>query len=147
MKANNLIAIEGKSHLSKKAKNNLLENTVNITVEREKIIAPRYLTSKQKTEFLELANELIKLKTFTHLDCEILGQFIYNSQQAEKVCKELKKIKFTDENYEKLQKIYEKHFKIATTCGDKLGLNPMSRSKLVVQKSDKKKNKFEGFIK
>ncbi|MGL4761111.1 MAG: P27 family phage terminase small subunit [Sarcina sp.] len=144
-KSNELLAKSGKSHLSKEEKENLIKNTVKIENKKDKIIAPNYLTDEMKEKFYFLADELATIKIFTHLDVDSLAQYVFNLAKFEDASKILNSLDILDEDYEKVSKEQEKKFKMVKTGANELGLNVLTRSKLIVPVKEKKKNKFDKF--
>lgn len=145
-----LLVEKGKKHLTeaeiKERKN------AEIKVGNENVIAPDYLSKKQKAEFNQLASELIKVGIMTNLDCDTLARYIIAQANYIKFTKILKKLPANVDNLyylEKATNVQDKAFKQCQAAARDLGLTITSRCKLVVPQKEKieKKNKFEKFEK
>lgn len=163
-----LVIAKGKKNLTKSE----IENRLNSEVKpvTDDIIAPTYLTAKQKTEFYKIANQLLKLKIMGETDVDALSRYIIAQNFYTDAVKDLRKLPkekpkkddFVDmtEYYtvldlwykreESLIKRQEKYFKQARSSANDLGLSISSRCKLVVPQSQPeapKENKFKKFEK
>ena len=117
------------------------------------IIAPDYLTKKQKDIFYKLASQLEKLKIMGETDVDALARYIVANDSYVHATKQLRKseVKNDPMKYESWSKIQERNFKMVRASANDLGLSISSRRKLVVpgaNKEDKpKENKFAKFEK
>ena len=117
------------------------------------IIAPDYLTKKQKATFNKLASKLEKLKIMGETDVDALARYIVANDSYVHATKQLRKseVKNDPMKYESWSKIQERNFKMVRASANDLGLSISSRCKLVVpgaNKEDKpKENKFAKFEK
>jgi len=116
------------------------------------IIAPGYLTKKQKTEFNRIADQLKKLKIMGETDVDALARYIVANDFYINAVKQLRKAEVKNDpfKYDAWSKIQERYFKQCRTSANDLGLTISSRCKLVVPATDntpKKENKFSKFEK
>lgn len=117
------------------------------------IIAPDYLTKKQKDTFYKLSYQLEKLKIMGETDVDALARYIVANDSYVHATKQLRKseVKNDPMKYESWSKIQERNFKMVRASANDLGLSISSRCKLVVpgaNKEDKpKENKFAKFEK
>lgn len=116
------------------------------------IIAPGYLTKKQKEEFYRIADQLKKLKILGETDVDALGRYIVANDFYINAVKQMRKpvVKNNVLAFDKWAKIQERYFKQCRASANDLGLSISSRCKLVVPQSkpDKpKENKFKKFQK
>lgn len=117
------------------------------------IIAPDYLTKKQKDIFYKLASQLEKLKIMGETDVDALARYIVANDSYVHATKQLRKMDVKNDpmKYESWSKIQERNFKMVRASANDLGLSISSRCKLVVpgaNKEDKpKENKFAKFEK
>lgn len=116
----------------------------------DKIVAPDYLTKKQKKEFDDLAVELIRLKLFSNLDVDGLARYVDSRGEYIKLVKFLRPMKPTsrvvdddgnvnivaNETYTKLTKSKNQLFNECKAAASDLGLSITSRLKLVIPKTD-----------
>ena len=118
----------------------------------DNIIAPAYLTKKQKSEFDKIANQLEKLKILGETDVDALGRYITAKDMYENAVKQMRKpeIKSNPIAFEKWLNVQDKLFKQCRASANDLGLSISSRCKLVVPEANKetpKENKFKKFEK
>lgn len=118
----------------------------------DNIIAPGYLTKKQKTEFYEIAEKLKKLKILGETDVDALARYITARTMYENAVKQIRKpnVKNDPFLFEKWLKVQDKLFKQCRSSANDLGLSISSRCKLVVpepKKETPKENKFKRFEK
>lgn len=117
------------------------------------IIAPDYLTKKQKDIFYKLASQLEKLKIMGETDVDALARYIVANDSYVHATKQLRKmdVKNDPTKYESWSKIQERNFKMVRSSANDLGLSISSRCKLVVPGANKedtpKENKFKKFEK
>ncbi|ACO83496.1 phage terminase small subunit P27 family [Clostridium botulinum] len=140
----NLLQEKGKKHLTKeeieKRKNGEIE------VNSDNVVAPSYLTKKQKQTFEWYAEELKKINIIANIDVEGLARYIVAEEQFKKIAKKIKNTNILDDDYDKLLLKLEKLNKICRQGATDLGLTISSRCKLVIPKKEEKpKNKFEKF--
>ena len=118
----------------------------------DNIIAPAYLTKKQKDEFNRIAAQLEKLKILGETDVDALARFIVANDFYIHAVKQMRKadVKNSPLLFEKWAKIQERYFKQCRSSANDLGLSISSRCKLVVPETKKetpKENKFKRFEK
>ena len=118
----------------------------------DNIIAPEYLTKKQKDEFYRISEQLQKLKILGETDVDALGRYIVANDFYINAVKQMRKpdVKNDAFRFDKWAKIQERYFKQCRASANDLGLSISSRCKLVVpqSKSEKpKENKFKKFQK
>ena len=118
----------------------------------DNIIAPAYLTKKQKDEFTRIAEQLKKLKILGETDVDALARFIVANDFYIHAVKQMRKpdVKNNPFAFEKWAKIQERYFKQCRASANDLGLSISSRCKLVVpdtKKETPKENKFKKFEK
>lgn len=118
----------------------------------DNIIAPAYLTAKQKKEFTRIAEQLKKLKILGETDIDALARFIIAKDFYIHSVKQMRKpeVKNNPLFFEKWAKIQERYFKQCRASANDLGLSISSRCKLVVPETKKetpKENKFKKFEK
>lgn len=118
----------------------------------DNIIAPDYLTKKQKDEFYRIADQLKKLKILGETDVDALGRYIVANDFYINAVKQMRKteVKNNPVAFEAWAKIQEKYFKQCRSCANDLGLTISSRCRLVVpatKEAPKKENKFAKFEK
>ena len=118
----------------------------------DNIIAPTFLTKKQKDEFYKISNQLEKLKIMGETDVDALARYIVANEFYINTVKQLRKpeVKNNPLAFEQWAKIQERYFKQCRASANDLGLSITSRCKLVVPKTDgdtPKENKFKKFEK
>lgn len=116
------------------------------------IIAPSFLTKKQKDEFYKIAQQLEKLKILGETDVDALGRYIVSRDMYENAVKQMRKteVKSNPIVFDKWLKVQDKLFRQCRASANDLGLSISSRCKLVVpetKKESKKENKFSKFEK
>ena len=116
------------------------------------IIAPNFLTKKQKDEFYRISDQLKKLKIMGETDVDALGRYIVANDFYINAVKKMrsKEVKDNPILFEAWAKIQERYFKQCRASANDLGLSISSRCKLVVPETDKetpKENKFKKFEK
>lgn len=126
----------------------------------DNIEAPSYLTKKQKEEFEQIANELIRLDIFSNLDVDGLARYIDSRDQYIKVVKTLRtmkparvgtievgdqeiKDKIASDDYAKLSRVKNLLFNECKAAASELGLSITSRLKLVIHKQEENKEPSE----
>ena len=126
------------------------------------IVAPSFLTAKQKREFDRLSGQLKKLKIMGETDCDTLARYITAQELYTQAIKDLRTVQKQKpkgdeatveqlvawaEMLDRLDKRTERYFKQASTAARDLGLTISSRCKLVVPVKEEavKINKFSAF--
>lgn len=100
----------------------------------DNIVAPSYLLKKQKDEFYEIANELLKLDIFSNLDVDTLGFYIEartNWKKLGPIIRKLDPVKDV-ETYAKLSRVRKQLSDECRSRASELGLSITSRLKLVI---------------
>jgi P27 family predicted phage terminase small subunit len=118
----------------------------------DNIIAPDYLTKKQKEEFKEIADQLNKLKIMGETDVDALARYILARDLYVKITKQMRKAEVMNNpiTLDKYMKNQDRAFKQCRSSANDLGLSISSRCKLVVpvaKDPPKKENKFSKFEK
>lgn len=116
------------------------------------IIAPDYLTKKQKDTFYKLSDQLEKLKIMGETDVDALARYIVSNDSYVLATKQLRKadVKADPDLFDKWSRIQERNFKMVRASANDLGLSISSRCKLVVpgaKEETPKENKFKKFEK
>ena len=103
------------------------------------IIAPDYLTKKQKDTFYKLSSQLEKLKIMGETDVDALARYIVANDSYVHATKQLRKTEVKNDpmKYESWSKIQERNFKMVRASANDLGLSMSSRCKLVVPGANK----------
>ena len=146
-----VVQARGSKHLTKAEIQERKEREIKPVT--DDIIAPDYLTKKQKDIFYKLASQLEKLKIMGETDVDALARYIVANDSYVHATKQLRKseVKNDPMKYETWSKIQERNFKMVRASANDLGLSISSRCKLVVpgaNKEDKpKENKFAKFEK
>ena len=117
----------------------------------DNIVAPGYLTKKQKEEFYKIADQLKKLKILGETDVDALARYIVANDFYINAVKQMRKkeVKEDPVKFEAWAKIQERYFKQCRSSANDLGLSISSRCKLVVAETkketpkEKKVKKFE----
>lgn len=153
-----LIQAKGKKHLTKAEIAERQASEVQPCT--DEIVAPAYLTAKQKKTFDMLAAQLRKIEIIGETDCEALARYVTAQElyvQAVKDLRAIHKQKPKDmdaaavviwaELLDKLDKRQDRYFKQATAAARDLGLTISSRCKLQVPVKEEapKVNKFSKF--
>ena len=118
----------------------------------DNIVAPPYLTKRQKAEFDRIADQLQKLKIMGETDVDALGRYIISKDLYVKLSKQIgKSIVLNDPILlDKYLKNQDRLFKQCRSSANDLGLSISSRCRLVVpatKEPPKKENKFKKFEK
>lgn len=118
----------------------------------DNIIAPTFLTKKQKDEFYKIADQLMKLKILGETDVDALARYIIANDFYINAVKQMRKpeVKSDPIKFAAWAKIQERYFKQCRSSANDLGLSISSRCKLVVPKTKDetpKENKFKKFEK
>ncbi|WP_053957157.1 phage terminase small subunit P27 family [Inediibacterium massiliense] len=139
-----LIEAKGKKHLTKQE----IEDRKNSEVKAgsDNVVAPSYLTKKQKETFEWYVCELKKIDIIGNIDVECLARYVVAEEQFKKVAKKIRTTDILNDDYDKLLVKFDKLYKICRQGSSDLGLTISSRCKLVIPKVEEKpKNKFEKF--
>ena len=146
-----VVQARGSKHLTKAEIQERKEREIKPVT--DDIIAPDYLTKKQKDTFYKLSSQLEKLKIMGETDVDALARYIVANDAYVHATKQLRKseVKNDPMKYESWSKSQERNFKMVRASANDLGLSISSRCKLVVpgaNKEDKpKENKFAKFEK
>lgn len=116
------------------------------------IIAPDYLTKRQKADFYRIAGQLTKLKIMGETDVEALGRYITANELYINAVKQMRKpeVKASPILFETWSRIQERYFKQCRASANDLGLSITSRCKIVLPEAKAetpKENKFKKFEK
>lgn len=145
-----VVQARGSKHLTKAEIQERQEREIKPITDN--IIAPAYLTKKQKDEFYKIADQLKKLKILGETDVDALSRYITAKDMYENAVKQMRKteVKNNPIAFEKWLKIQDKLFKQCRASANDLGLSISSRCRLVVPETKKetpKENKFKKFEK
>lgn len=145
-----LVQARGKKHLTKAEIKEREETEIKPIT--DDIIAPGYLTKKQKETFYNIADKLEKLKIMGETDVDALGRYITANDFYINAVKQMRKKEVKDDPmlFEQWSRVQERYFKQCRASANDLGLSISSRCKLVVPESQenvKKENKFKRFEK
>ena len=145
-----VVQARGSKHLTKAEIQERQEREIKPITDN--IIAPDYLTKKQKDEFYRIADQLKKLKILGETDVDALARYITANDFYINAVKKMrtKEVKDDPIKFGAWAKIQERYFKQCRASANDLGLSISSRCKLVVpeKKDDKpKENKFKKFEK
>lgn len=145
-----VIEARGAKHLTKDEKQKRLESEIKPIADN--IIAPDYLSKKQKNEFNRISEQLKKLKIMGETDVDTLARYIVAQDFYINAVKQMRKKDVKDDPFllEQWSKIQERYFKQCRATANDLGLSISSRCKLVVPKANEEKpkeNKFKKFEK
>ena len=145
-----VIQARGSKHLTKAEIRERQEREIKPITDN--IIAPDYLTKKQKDEFYRIADQLKKLKILGETDVDALARYITANDFYVNAVKQMRKteVKNNPILFESWSKIQERYFKQCRSSANDLGLSISSRCKLVVPEAKTetpKENKFRKFEK
>ena len=145
-----VVQARGSKHLTKAEIQERQEREIKPITDN--IIAPDYLTKKQKDEFYRIADQLKKLKILGETDVDALARYITANDFYINAVKKMRSKEVKDDpiKFGAWAKIQERYFKQCRASANDLGLSISSRCKLVVpeKKDDKpKENKFKKFEK
>ena len=145
-----VVQARGSKHLTKAEIQERQENEIKPITDN--IIAPAFLTKKQKDEFDRIADQLKKLKIMGETDVDALARYIVANEFYVNAVKQMRKKEVREDPYkfEKWSNIQERYFKQCRSSANDLGLSISSRCKLVVPKTKEeapKVNKFKVFEK
>ena len=144
-----LVIAKGSKHLTKDEIQERRDREVAPITDN--IIAPDYLTKKQKDEFYRIAEQLKKLKIMGETDVDALGRYITANDFYIHAVKKMrsKEVKNNPIDFESWSKAQERYFKQCRAAANDLGLTISSRCRLVVPEKAEppKENKFKKFEK
>ena len=144
-----LVLAKGSKHLTKAEIQERQDREVKPITDN--IIAPDYLTKKQKDEFYRIAEQLKKLKIMGETDVDALGRYITANDFYIHAVKKMrsKDVKNNPIDFEAWSKAQERYFKQCRAAANDLGLSISSRCRLVVpeRSEPQKENKFKKFEK
>ena len=145
-----LVQARGSKHLTKAEIEERQEREIKPITDN--IIAPAYLTKKQKDEFYKISEQLKKLKIMGETDVDALARYITAKDMYENAVKQMRKPEVKNDPFlfENWLKIQDRLFKQCRSSANDLGLSISSRCKLVVPETNKetpKENKFKKFEK
>lgn len=151
-----LSVIQGKgrsNHITKAEAKRRREHEERMKGRTDNIIAPSYLTKKQKEEFYNIAEQLVELEIFSNLDIDNLARYIDSRDQYIRVTRDLRtmkptkktsKEKISNDEYAKLMRVRNRLFDECRSAASDLGLSISSRLKLVIpEPKEKEKSEFE----
>lgn len=145
-----LVVAKGKTHLTKEEIKEREKTEVKPV--NSDVVAPSYLTKKQKEEFDEISRQLKALNVLNETDADAIARYVLSRSVYIKVTKQLSKSEVIGNpsvlnSYLKNQ---DRLFKQCRAAASDLGLTITSRCKLVVPeaaKPVKPENKFAKFTK
>lgn len=145
-----VIQARGAKHLTKAEIQERREREIKPITDN--IIAPTFLTKKQKDEFYKIAEQLKKLKIMGETDVDALGRYIIAKDFYINAVKQMRKpeVKSDPYKFDAWSKIQERYYKQCRSSANDLGLSITSRCKLVVPETKNetpKENKFAKFEK
>ena len=110
------------------------------------LVAPDYLTKKQREEFGHIAHELKRIGIIGNVDNEALARYIVLKDQYIMLTKQIKKLSPIDniDEYDKMNRSQIRCFNAVRSAANDLGLTISSRAKLVMPElpEEKPENKF-----
>lgn len=110
------------------------------------LVAPDYLTKKQREEFDHIAHELKRIGIIGNVDNEALARYIVLKDQYIMLTKQIKKLSPIDniDEYDKMNRSQIRCFNAVRSAANDLGLTISSRAKLVMPElpEEKPENKF-----
>ena len=145
-----VVQARGSKHLTKAEIQERQEREIKPITDN--IIAPDYLTKRQKDEFYRIADQLKKLKILGETDVDALARYITANDFYINAVKKMrtKEVKDDPIKFGAWAKIQERYFKQCRASANDLGLSISSRCRLVVPEAKKetpKENKFKKFEK
>ena len=145
-----VVQARGSKHLTKAEIKERQEREIKPIMDN--IVAPDYLTKKQKEEFYKIADQLKKLKIMGETDVDALARYIVANDFYINAVKQMRKPEVKNDPllFDKWSNIQERYFKQCRSSANDLGLSISSRCKLVVPETNKeapKENKFKQFEK
>ena len=145
-----VVQARGSKHLTKAEIQERSEREIKPITDH--IVAPDYLTKKQKTEFYKISEQLQKLKIMGETDVDALARYITANDFYINAVRKMrsKDVQNDPDKLLKWAKVQERYFKQCRSCANDLGLSISSRCKLVVPETKSeapKENKFTRFEK
>ena len=145
-----LVIAKGAKHLTKAEIEERRASEIKPIIDN--ITPPSYLTKKQKTEFIKIADQLKKLKIMGETDVDALARYITANDFYINAVKKMQSSEVQDNPmfFDKWSMIQERYFKQCRSSANDLGLSISSRCKLVVPEINvemPKENKFKKFEK
>lgn len=145
-----VVQARGSKHLTKAEIKERQEREIKPIADN--IVAPDYLTKKQKDEFYKIADQLKKLKILGETDVDALSRYITARDMYVNAVKQMRKTEVKNDPFlfEKWLNVQDKLFKQCRSSANDLGLSISSRCKLVVPEAKTetpKENKFTKFEK
>lgn len=149
---NNLVPLIGKSHYTKKEMQEKIKDAIHqTTFKNDNIKPPDFLPESLHKEFWELVEELAVVQgTISNLDCNTLGMYVMAKNEYAKVSQALagvpvEQFKVYDDMTKTLARLHKQVMEISR----EFGLTTRSRSQIqpavIIEKVEKKQNKFDGF--
>jgi P27 family predicted phage terminase small subunit len=134
-----LLKAKGKKHLTKAeiAQRELSE----VKAEADNIIAPEYLSKKQRKEFDKISGELERIGIISNLDCDALSRYIIAKDNYIKFSKIVDDLPVDWEMLgiiDKATAVQDRVFKQCQSAARELGLTISSRCKLVIPPTPEK---------
>lgn len=146
MSANNrqptaLVIAKGKKHLTKDETEERLKKEPKAP--SNAIVAPKYLSAKQRREFDQIAKQLKEIGIMANVDCDVLAMFVKSRAEYVEYGKMLndmqKKAKegsvISVDNLVKVDSLRDKSFKRCLASAKELGLSITSRCRIVMPKA------------
>ena len=145
-----LVLAKGSKHLTKAEIQERRDREIKPIM--DDIIAPAYLTKKQRDDFYKISAQLEKLKIMGETDVDALARYIVANDFYVNAVKQMRKSEVKNDPFlfEHWAKIQERYFKQCRASANDLGLSISSRCKLVVPETKSetpKENKFKKFEK
>lgn len=146
-----LVLAKGNKHLTKAEIEERKRSEVKPIT--DDISPPSYLgTKKQKEEFNQIVNQLMKLKILGETDVDTLARYILSRDLYVNLTKQIRKKKILEDPIllDKYMKNQDRAFRQCDICAKALGLTISSRCRLVVPETKQevpKENKFKKFEK
>lgn len=139
-----LSVIQGKGkshHLTKAEIAKRKEHEEAMKGDTDKVKPPERLLSKQKKEFEEISEQLMKLEIFSNLDVDTLARYIDAKFEYERIHDIARKLNPLDDvdTYAKMQRAKKSLSDECRSYAGDLGLTITSRLKLVIPKTEEDK--------
>lgn len=139
-----LLEAKGKSHLTKAEIEARREQEVDAP--DDDLVAPEYLSEKQRKDFDRLVYELKRIGIIGNVDAEALARYIVLKDQFAALTKQLRDESLINniEEYDKVNRAQIRCFNAVRASANDLGLTVSSRCKLVMPKlpEEKPENRF-----
>lgn len=124
----NVADIQGNKLTKEQIQKRLKEETERPVISSDNINPPAYFTEKEKEEFTNLRDELLKVNLITNLDAKLLERYVQMESQYDNITLKLKKRQSID-NTVKLCNLQDKYLKLLRAYGNDLGLSYATRNK------------------